>query len=790
MSEHQSQTTVFKNDDLVFDLGSRRLLKVSNRLEKHFGKEFTSVVKSLDDFEKFTLASSLDQNYIISRNFHIEGEQFFNYTLHWKGVKFRINELSWVNHKRNSFHTILNFLVRKNIFEVSYPALVEVIEKMENPGILFDKGLTSAIVANAAATSLLGQPASQLATGFVVKDFFVDKQQFNTVIDWVLDTNSSAFSLETKLYLGKEEGTWFELSLYKTIPEQDLLIFCSFKNISIQKTTEEKLTRTNELLSRVVEVQNHFLSQSEGANPYDLLLSNILNVIDAKLGFVGKVDLDSEGKQVLKIHSATDFSHQGEAANRLYHNHIKDNFLFRHLDNLFGACIVESKIILENNPRSNPHTKGKNIPGHPSIDNFLGVPIFKGTKVIGLIGLGNKTSGFTDHDISDLKPFISTYSVIIEAFKSEQNKIRFEKESVVKAKILAKVADHSPDLIVVMNGISDFEFISPSASQFFDEGIRPEEIQSKISILLKKTITPEFQLTEDRYRSRLKLNSKKDGGYWVESNVNILHEESNQKVIAVIRDVSSQMDFEQQLVKSLKKEKQFNSFVSDFMNIVSHEFKTPLATIISSMELSKYYLEKLPESFGTAKMTMHYGKIERELENLHKLVIHSLDYERFVNNNYALKKEVVYLGHFVESALRTQGYLNEVEYISEIKGDFTVEWDKFLIETSIINLVGNALKYGGKIRKPVVRLFQTADTFGIEVRDFGLGIAEEELPYVFTPFFRGSNVNGIEGTGFGLVAVKNFVEMHGGKVAIYSKPAKGTIVVVTFETAHASDGTH
>src|SRR5690606_13420679 len=150
-------------------------------------------------------------------------------------------------------------------------------------------------------------------------------------------------------------------------------------------------------------------------------------------------------------------------------------------------------------------------------------------------GLGNKTSGFTDQDISDLKPFISTYSVIIEAFKAEQNKIRFEKESVVKAKILAKVADHSPDLIVVMDGISDFEFISPAASQFFDEGIRPEEIQSKISTLLKKTITSEFQLTEDRYRSRLKLNSKKNGGYWVESNVNILHEENNQKVIAVIR---------------------------------------------------------------------------------------------------------------------------------------------------------------------------------------------------------------------------------------------------------------
>ncbi|WP_192085482.1 GAF domain-containing sensor histidine kinase [Algoriphagus sp. Y33] len=780
MGEHKPQLTIFENEDLVFDIKSRRLLKVSDRICKRFGKDFTSIAKTLDDFEKFTKSNSVDRNYHISRNFHEKGDQFFNYTIHWEGKNFLINELSWVNHHNDTFHSVLNFLDRNNIFEVSLHALVEIIEKMENPAILFDQGLTRAVVVNAALRPLLIQQVSELVSGFAVQDFFVHESQFKEVMEWVMSTGSSTFSIEAKLYLGNKAGTWYELILYKTIPEKEVLILCNLKDISIQKATEEKLTRTNELLSQVLEIQTHFLAQSEGANPYDLLLTNILNVIDAKLGFVGKVNSDEDDKKVLKIHAATDFSRQGEAAARLYHNHIKDDFLFRHLDNLFGACIVESKIILENNPPSNPHTKGKHIPGHPTVNNFLGVPIFKGKTVIGLIGLGNKAGGFTEQDLSDLKPFVSTYSVIIEAFKSEQDKIRFEKESMVKARILAEVADHSPDLIVVMNGLSDFEFISPSASQFFEEGIRAEEIQQKISILLTKTISPEFRLSEERYRSRLKLDIKKDGEYWVESNVNILHEGSNQKVIAVIRDVSTQMDFEQRLIRSLKKEKQFNSFVSDFMNIVSHEFKTPLSTIISSMELSKYYLNNLPSSAKVAKMKVHYEKIERELENLHKLVIHSLDYERFVNNSPALKKEKVNLANFVERALTAHGYFNEVEFISEIDSEFSVEWDKFLIETSIINLVGNALKYGGTRRRPIVRLFDNTDSFGIEVRDFGIGIAEEELPYVFTPFFRGSNVNGIEGTGFGLVAVKNFVEMNGGKVSVDSKIDQGTAVLITF----------
>ncbi|WP_439489899.1 ATP-binding protein [Algoriphagus sp.] len=771
--------TVFENEDLVFDLETRKLLKISDRLKLYLGEDFIKEVKYLDEFDKLT-SPLADDCARIARSYTQSGDQKTNYVLKWRGNEFIVNELGWVDHNKNSFHLMIHFQDRKNIFEVSEDALLEIVEKMKSPAILFDQGLKRAIAVNSAIVPLLKKPVSELASGFFIREFFVYEDQYEEVTSWVAENKTSSFSIVTKLNLEKPEGVWYEMDLFKTCPDEEMLVLCILKNITKQKETEDRLKRSNELLSRVVEVQSHFLSQSEGANPYDLLLSNILRVIDAKLGFVGKVDLFTDGKKALKIHAATDFSQLGEAANKLYHDHIKDNFLFRHLDNLFGACILESKIILENNPKSNPHTKGKFIPGHPQIDNFLGVPIFKGHDVIGLIGLGNKDGGFTEDDIADLKPFITTYSVIIEAFKSEQDKIKFEKESLVKAQILAKIADHSPDLIVVMNDMSDFEFISPSAYQFFDGGIKEEEMQRKIRVLLKKTLSSEFRMSSVRYRSRLKLNIKSEGECWVESNVNILYEGSKRKVIAVIRDVSSQMVFEQRLIESLKKEKQFNSFVSDFMNIVSHEFKTPLATIISSLELSRHYLDNVPENADIHKLKVHFGKIERELDNLHKLVIHSLDYERFVNNSPVLKKDRVSVVYFVEEVLQRHGLLYQVELIKDMPFDQTVEWDKFLIETSIINLVGNALKYGGDIQKPIVSLFHKSNAFGIEVRDFGLGILEEELPYVFTPFFRGSNVNGIEGTGFGLVAVKNFVQLHGGTVKIDSKPNEGTSVRLSF----------
>jgi len=778
MSGLKSQLTVFENEDLIFDLKKGTVIKISERLRMHLGETFAGEIKTLSDFDKLTGGFSA-QNTQPKRNiFNIDGDQITEYSLKRNGQVIHVHEISWIRRKEETIHIVLFFKEDQNLFQVSFHSLMEIVEKIGIPAILFDCSLTKVIVTNELLIPLVKRPFSSFDSGFAIQDVFVDSDSFEKVTNWKENGDELVLNLEAKLYLEKEEGAWFDIKLYKVRPVDDVLILCFIRSISRYKETEKKLVRSNELLSRVVEVQSHFLSKPEGTNPYNLLLSNILNLIDAKIGFVGKVDIDKGGKQVLKIHAATDISSNGVEATRLYNHYVKDDFLFRHFNNLFGACIVESKIILENNPPSNPHTKGKNIPGHPTIDNFLGVPIFKGDTVIGLIGLGNKEGGFDAEDIVDLKLFTTTYSVIIEAFKSEQDKIKFEKDSLEKAEILSKVADHSPDLIVVMNEEYDFEFISPSASQFFGEDIQTEELHRKIRVLLKKTLSASYQISEHMYRSRLKLNIKEDGEYWVESNLNILTENNKSKVIAVIRDVSLQMKLEEGLKESLEKEKQFNSFLADFMNIVSHEFKTPLSTIISSVELSKHYLSKLPDSPEIAKYKEHSAKIERELENLHKLVIHSLDYERFVNNSPVLKKENIHLRLFIEDTLAKHGFLKKINFKPEIGHSLTAELDKFLIQTVVINLVNNALKFGGKSKKPIVRVFEEEYNFGFEVKDFGIGIPQEDLPFIFTPFFRASNSTGTAGSGFGLVAVKNFVDLHHGKVSINSTLNAGTSVIV------------
>ena len=773
----ESVLTTFSNEHLVFSLESKRLIQMNSELPLLIGDDIGKDIKNYEDFKTLIDSSLCDEYEPVERSFTKSGDQVFSYSIKRNHQRIHLNEVCWVNFQTATLHVVF-YVQNKMFFELSYSALVEIVHKTETPTLLFNETFTEVLAVNSAILPILNDQVSNLVNGFSIQDFFVDKTDFEKVLRWKEAGEFSMLTIESKLLLGGEQGAWFNLNLYRINPEDNTTILVILQDINNQKSVELKLHRTNELLTRVVEVQGHFLLKSPDENPYELLLSNILNVIDAEIGFVGKVTTGADGNKMLRIHAASDISDQSKEAYDLYQKHVKNDYLFRHLDNLFGACIVESKIILENDPPSNPHTKGVKVPGHPTVHNFLGVPILKGKEVIGLIGLGNKEGGFSNEDVLELSPFISTYSLIIEAIKFEEEKNQFEKESQVKAKILSNVADHSPDLIVVMNSNKELEFISSSSSQFFDNELDVKEMESCIKDLMDQTISPEYGISDGKYRSTLPLKYSKTEEYWVESNVNLLNEEQEQKIIAVIRDVSIQKDFENRLIKSLEKERQFSEFVYDFINVISHEFKTPLATILSSMELTKYYIDQMGVMDATTKLKRHCSKVELELESLYKLVNQSLDYDRFITNNPSLKKEKVVFETFIKNILISKGLVDKVCFSSTLDEGFTMMIDQFLIETSIVNLIGNALKYGAGKKAPIIHLFLKGKKLGIKVKDFGEGILEKELPYIFTPFYRGSNASGKEGTGFGLVAVKNFIELHEGEIEIQSKVGKGTTATI------------
>ncbi|WP_169817531.1 GAF domain-containing sensor histidine kinase [Algoriphagus vanfongensis] len=514
--------------------------------------------------------------------------------------------------------------------------------------------------------------------------------------------------------------------------------------------------------------------------PYQLFLDTILEVSNAQYGFVGEVGTSADGNKLMKIHAVTDFSQNSPAAKKLINKLKDDNFFFRHFDNLFGAAIKTGQVICENNPPTNPHSSNKVIPGHPTISNFLGIPILSGEQVIGLIGLGNKQGGFNGADVEDLKPFATTYSVILNALDNEERNQTLQKDATDKALILSTVGDHSPDTIAVLDAEYEFKFLSPSYKKHFGRSVTEIEAKRKVRALIVKTLGQKYWQADEHYRSRLRITTKELEHRWLETSINIFKKEGRKKIIAFIREVSVQVKSEQSLRASLRKEREFKMFLSDFMNIVAHEFKTPLSTILSSLELSEYYLQSEGEE-KLEKVNHHLGKIKREAENLHKIVVSSLTYDRFVKEEVKLKLEELYLNRFIKESLVQYGLTDLVLFKSELPETFKVEWDRFLMQTTLVNLVNNAIKFSPSRQKPIVSLVKTENGLELSVQDFGIGISQKDLPYIFTPFYRAANANDIEGTGMGLIAVKNFVKLHGGHIDVISELGSWSKFTLSFQ---------
>ncbi|WP_268036935.1 sensor histidine kinase [Algoriphagus sp. PAP.12] len=764
------------NEDIVFSLKDDSIIKFSVRLKEVFPEFPWDTITSLSDFEKVAKLPEQFGARVLSYPKFVNIKA--SYILNNKSVNLLVKELGWYNVNTNTIHILIYPGQIESNFTASFKEVVSYMERLQKPAVLFDYNLENVFSTNYELIEILCDPLSTLGNGFQVGDFFLDQNVFEDILIWKL-SESISLTKDLLLRLKIPTGNWFEVTFSKLKVEGSNYILAVLKDVDSLIKVHQNQLKKNLILSRLTEVQNLFLAKTQDFDPYKLFLDAILDVSYANYGFVGEVRKGLDGKTFMKIHAVTDFGDQGRASKELLKKLEDDNFLFRHFDNLFGACIKTGQVIKENNPPSNPYSSNKVVNGHPKITNFLGIPILNGKEVVGLIGLGNKMGGFTDSDVEDLKPFATTYSVILNALDNEERNQELQKESSEKALILSTVGDHSPDTIVVLDRDFQFKFLSPSYIKHFGRGIEEKEAKRKIRSIINRTISPNYLQANQTYRSRLRITNLEGEHRWLETSINIFEEEDKKKIIAFIREVTLQVKSEHSLKASLKKERQFKMFLSEFMGIVAHEFKTPLATILSSLEISDYYLGQV-QGEGFEKLKHHLEKIKIESDTLHRIAVNSLEYERFVEEEVVLKRELFSLNDFVEKVISQYGLTDQVLFVSKMPKEFQVNWDSFLMQTTIVNLIKNAIKFSKGKDRPIISIHSDKNGFSIHVQDYGIGISSKDLPYIFTPFYRGGNANDIEGTGLGLIAVKNFVKLHGGEVEIKSKVNEGTLAIMTF----------
>ena len=237
------------------------------------------------------------------------------------------------------------------------------------------------------------------------------------------------------------------------------------------------------------------------------------------------------------------------------------------------------------------------------------------------------------------------------------------------------------------------------------------------------------------------------------------------RLLILLRDISARKRGERVAQANLERERQLSEMKSQFISVASHEFRTPLAAAVGSLELLERHHARLTD----AKRTELLVRAQRSLGRLTGIMNDVLQVSRADSGRVKVKLMNVDLGRFVQDVVNEVAEGDRQAHTFSFQqsgGPATVPADTNLLNHVVSNLVGNAARYSPAGTKISVTLELAVEAFTVTVADEGIGIPAAERERIFEPFVRGSNVGQIGGTGLGLNIVKRYTELMGGHIEV------------------------
>lgn len=237
-----------------------------------------------------------------------------------------------------------------------------------------------------------------------------------------------------------------------------------------------------------------------------------------------------------------------------------------------------------------------------------------------------------------------------------------------------------------------------------------------------------------------------------------------------------------ELNEALEKEKELGELKTRFVSMASHEFRTPLATILSSLSL----VSKYGESGDRDKQGKHVTRIKGAVNHLTDILNDVLSISRLEEGRISLTLEEFDLRDLMNNVLNEMRPIckdaQSINYVH--KGDTLVVLDRKIIRNIIFNLVSNAIKFSNEGKQIAIESMNRDQDLILTVKDEGMGISVEDQKHLFERFFRGHNATNVQGTGLGLNIVAKYVELMDGHIEFESELEKGTKFIITFRKHH------
>lgn len=227
----------------------------------------------------------------------------------------------------------------------------------------------------------------------------------------------------------------------------------------------------------------------------------------------------------------------------------------------------------------------------------------------------------------------------------------------------------------------------------------------------------------------------------------------------------------QQVKQALEKEKELNELKSRFVAMASHEFRTPLSTILSSASLIARY----ETSEQQVQRLKHVERIQKSVQALNGILNEFLSLSKIEEGKETVNPTLFDVGMLIEDLSVDLKPLCKPNQHIRYQGERACTWsqDARIVRNILMNLLSNALKYSNEDVWVFAGVLD--GLMRIEVVDKGIGIPREEQKHIFSRFFRAKNAADLPGTGLGLHIVKKYVDLIGGSINFMSQPGEGTV---------------
>lgn len=254
---------------------------------------------------------------------------------------------------------------------------------------------------------------------------------------------------------------------------------------------------------------------------------------------------------------------------------------------------------------------------------------------------------------------------------------------------------------------------------------------------------------------------------------------STRGYMGIAFDISGIKKIQLELSEALEKEKDLNELKSRFVTMASHEFRTPLSTILSSA----YLIEKYTAAEDQPKRQMHLQRVISSVSMLADTLNDFLSVGKIEEGKIQVRPSYINISQLLKGVIDSfeTTLKNRQQIVYAHEGETDVFLDASLLKHIILNLISNASKFSGEGKQIEVASSVDERQIVLIVKDHGIGIAKGDQQHLMERFFRGANAGNIQGTGLGLHIVAKYAELMNGVVECISELEKGTEFIITFQ---------